>query len=85
MTFVGFEDCPPHDLLKVLHWRRHGDVGFLPEILITSALFRLMHGSNTLYAIVPVFVVGLVFGYVWQRTGGNTTNSIQFDFTRKDF
>jgi len=44
-------------------------------LLISSALFGLMHGLNTLYAIVPVFAVGLVFGYVWQRTGGNTTAS----------
>jgi len=44
-------------------------------LLIASVLFGLMHGLNTLYAIVPVFVVGLVFGYVWQRTGGNTTIS----------
>jgi len=34
-----------------------------------------MQGLNTLYVIVPVFVVGLVFGYVWQRTGGNTAAS----------
>jgi len=44
-------------------------------LLISSVLFGLMHGLNTLYAIVPVFVVGLVLGYVWQRTGGNTTAS----------
>lgn len=33
MTLVGVEDCPPHDLLKVLLWKRHEDVEFLPEIL----------------------------------------------------
>jgi len=49
--------------------------GKMKGLLITSALFGLMHGLNTLYAIVPVFVVGLVLGYVWQRTGGNTTAS----------
>lgn len=49
--------------------------GKMKGLLITSVLFGLMHGLNTLYAIVPVFVVGLVFGYVWQRTGGNTTAS----------
>lgn len=42
-------------------------------LLMSSVLFGLLHGLNTLYAIVPVFVVGLVLGYVWQRTGGNTT------------
>ncbi len=44
-------------------------------LLITSGLFALIHGLNTLYAIVPVFAVSLVLGYVWQRTGGNTTAS----------
>jgi membrane protease YdiL (CAAX protease family) len=42
-------------------------------LLVSSVLFGLLHGLNTLYAVVPVFVVGLVLGYVWQRTGGNTT------------
>ena len=42
-------------------------------LLVSSVLFGLLHGLNTPYAVVPVFVVGLVFGYVWQRTGGNTT------------
>ena len=42
-------------------------------LLVSSVLFGLLHGLNTLYAIVPVFVVGLVLGYVWQRTDGNTT------------
>jgi membrane protease YdiL (CAAX protease family) len=49
--------------------------GKMGGLLITSVLFGLMHGLNTLYAIVPVFVVSLVLGYVWQRTGGNTTAS----------
>jgi len=49
--------------------------GKVKGLLISSVLFGLMHGLNTLYAIVPVFVVGLVFGYVWQRTGENTTAS----------
>lgn len=42
-------------------------------LLVSSVLFGLLHGLNTPYAVVPVFVVGLVFGYMWQRTGGNTT------------
>ena len=49
--------------------------GKMGGLLVTSVLFGLMHGLNTLYAIVPVFVVGLVLGFVWQRTGGNTTAS----------
>jgi membrane protease YdiL (CAAX protease family) len=42
-------------------------------LLVSSVLFGLLHGLNTPYAVVPVFVVGLMFGYVWQRTGENTT------------
>ena len=33
-------------------------------LLVSSVLFGLLHGLNTLYAVVPVFVVGLVFGYI---------------------
>ncbi|UCC33704.1 MAG: CPBP family intramembrane metalloprotease [Candidatus Bathyarchaeota archaeon] len=46
--------------------------GKMRGLLLTSGLFGIVHGLNTLYAIAPVFVAGLVFGYVWQRTGGNT-------------
>ena len=49
--------------------------GKMKGLLIASVLFALPHGIDTRYAIVPVFVGGLVFGYVWQRTGGNTTAS----------
>ena len=44
-------------------------------LLIASVLFGLLHGLNTLYAIVPAFAAGLVLGYVWQQTVGNTTAS----------
>jgi len=44
-------------------------------LLIASILFGLLHGLNTPYAIVPTFAAGLVLGYVWQKTGGNTTAS----------
>jgi len=44
-------------------------------LLIASVLFGLLHGLNTLYAIVPAFAAGLVLGYLWQQTGGNTTAS----------
>jgi membrane protease YdiL (CAAX protease family) len=34
-----------------------------------------LHGLNSLYAILPVFAISLVLGYVWQKTGGNTVAS----------
>ena len=49
--------------------------GKMKGLLIASLLFGLSHGLNTFYAIVPTFVAGLVLGYVWQKTGGNTTAS----------
>ena len=49
--------------------------GKLEGLLVASVLFGLLHGLNTLYAIIPTFVGGLVLGYVWQQTGGNTTAS----------
>ena len=49
--------------------------GKMTGLLIASVLFGLLHGLNTLYAIVPAFAAGLVLGYVWQQTGGNTTAS----------
>ena len=44
-------------------------------LLIASVLFGLLHGLNSIRAIVPISVISLVLGYVWQRTGGNTTAS----------
>jgi len=49
--------------------------GKLKGLLIASVLFALVHGLNSAYYFAPVFAVGLVIGYVWQRTGGNTTAS----------
>jgi membrane protease YdiL (CAAX protease family) len=49
--------------------------GKMKGLLIASVLFGLLHGLNTPYAIVPLLVGGLALGYVWQRTGGNTTAS----------
>ncbi len=49
--------------------------GKMNGLLVASALFGLLHGLNTMYAVVPAFVAGLVLGYVWQHTGGNTTAS----------
>lgn len=45
------------------------------SLFITSILFGFLHGLNTPRAILPVFVISLVLGYVWQKTGGNTTAS----------
>jgi membrane protease YdiL (CAAX protease family) len=44
-------------------------------LLVTSVLFALLHGLNSLYSIAPIIVVALVLGYVWQRTGGSTTST----------
>ncbi len=43
--------------------------------LVASVLFGLPHALDTLYAFAPAFVGGLVLGYVWQQTDGNTTAS----------
>jgi membrane protease YdiL (CAAX protease family) len=42
-------------------------------LLIASILFGLLHGLNSLRSIVPVTIVSLFLGYVWQKTDGNTT------------
>ncbi len=49
--------------------------GKMEGLLIASVLWGLFHGLNTLHAIAPAFAAGLILGYVWQRTGGNTTAS----------
>ena len=41
-------------------------------LLVSSVLFGLLHGLNSPYAVAPTLAVGLVIGYVWQRTDGNT-------------
>ena len=41
-------------------------------LLITSALFGITHVLNSPYNVAPALVGGLVLGFVWQRTGGNT-------------
>lgn len=41
-------------------------------LIITSILFGLLHGFNSLRSIVPVTIVSLFLGYVWQKTDGNT-------------
>lgn len=42
-------------------------------LVIASILFGLLHGLNSFYSILPVTVVSLFLGYVWQKTDGNTT------------
>ena len=44
-------------------------------LFAASVLFGLVHGLDSPYNIVPILAVGLVLGYVWQKTGGNTTAS----------
>jgi membrane protease YdiL (CAAX protease family) len=50
-------------------------LGKLMGLFAASVLFGLVHGLDSLYNIVPVFAAGLILGYVWQKTGGNTTAS----------
>lgn len=49
--------------------------GKMKGLLVAAVLFGLLHGLNTPRAIVPISAGGLVLGYVWQRTGGNTIAS----------
>jgi membrane protease YdiL (CAAX protease family) len=44
-------------------------------LVVASVLFGLLHGFNSLWAILPVTVVGLFLGYIWQKTDGNTVAS----------
>ena len=44
-------------------------------LLIASLLFTIIHVWLGLYTVISVVPVALIFGYVWQRTGGNTTAS----------
>jgi membrane protease YdiL (CAAX protease family) len=44
-------------------------------LVIASILFALLHGLNSLRAILPVTVVSLFLGYIWQKTDGNTVAS----------
>ena len=44
-------------------------------LVIASILFGLLHGLNSLWSILPVTVVSVFLGYIWQKTNGNTTAS----------
>lgn len=46
--------------------------GKLKSLLITSILFGFWHILNSPYNVATAFAGGLVLGYVWQRTDGNT-------------
>jgi membrane protease YdiL (CAAX protease family) len=43
------------------------------SLLLTSIMFGLLHGFNSLRSIVPVTIVSVILGYFWQKTNGNTT------------
>jgi len=47
--------------------------GKMSGLLIASLLFGILHGLNSPRAIIPVTVISLILGYVWQKTDGNTT------------
>ena len=49
--------------------------GKKPGLVIASVMFGLLHGFNSEYSIIPVTVVSLFLGYIWQKTDGNTVVS----------
>jgi membrane protease YdiL (CAAX protease family) len=49
--------------------------GKMAGLLIASVLYAGLGILSGLYMVVPMLVVGLVFGYVWQQTDGNTIAS----------
>jgi len=49
--------------------------GKIAGLVIASVLFGLLHGLNSEYSILPVTVVSLFLGYIWQKTDGNTVVS----------
>jgi membrane protease YdiL (CAAX protease family) len=42
-------------------------------LIFASVLFGLLHGLNSWRSIIPVTIVSLFLGYVWQKTDKNTT------------
>jgi len=50
-------------------------LGKMRGLLIASFLFGLMHITASQYNVVTAFAGGIVLGYVWQETSGNTTAS----------
>jgi membrane protease YdiL (CAAX protease family) len=47
--------------------------GEFPSLIIASVMFGLLHGLNSIRSVIPVTVVSLILGYIWQKTDGNTT------------
>jgi membrane protease YdiL (CAAX protease family) len=47
--------------------------GKINGLLIASILFGLLHGLNSPYSVIPVTIISLFLGYIWQKTQGNTT------------
>ncbi|MBT8172152.1 CPBP family intramembrane metalloprotease [Candidatus Bathyarchaeota archaeon] len=41
-------------------------------LIVASLLFGILHGLNSLRAIIPVTIISLILGYVWQKTDRNT-------------
>jgi membrane protease YdiL (CAAX protease family) len=50
-------------------------LGKMKGLLIASFMFGLVHITASPYNVVTAFAGGLVLGYVWQKTGENTTAS----------
>jgi membrane protease YdiL (CAAX protease family) len=48
--------------------------GRVKGLLLASLLFGMLHALNVVRAIIPTFVAGLFLGYIWQKTGRNTTS-----------
>lgn len=49
--------------------------GKINGLVVSSILFGLLHGFNSYFSIVPVTIVSLFLGYIWQKTDGNTTST----------
>ncbi len=49
--------------------------GKMKGLLIASIFFGLPHLTNYPYNAATAFAAGLVLGYVWQKTGKNTTST----------
>ena len=47
--------------------------GKIPGLIIASLMFGLLHGLNSIRAVIPVTMISLILGYIWQKTDGNTT------------
>lgn len=66
LTFRGvLQTC----LLRLFHGRRWA------ALLVTAAVFSVIHFwvITSWHGLVPLFVLGLVFGYVYERTGSLLT------------